>query len=85
LSDNSSETKNASKQTSNENQKDYEKIIAQKDAEIKKLEIENKKHSDDIAPGIRVDHTFQGVFKNGYADGTVTKEAKKQKLALIAK
>lgn len=46
----------------------------------KQLAEKTQRNSDDIAPGIRRQKTFEAAFKNGYSDGTV-KEAKKKIIA----
>ncbi|MEE8383906.1 MAG: hypothetical protein V3R39_03070 [Nitrosopumilus sp.] len=54
--------------------KDLQNQLAQKSEQIKNLK---EKNSDDIAPGIRKQRTFEGNFRNGYSDGTVEKEREK--------
>ena len=75
--------KNNSTQENTENKTD---VLAQKDAEISKLqkELAQKKNSDDIAPGIRKTHTFGANYRNGYSDGTVKKERERLKKETIS-
>jgi len=45
--------------------------IEHQELEIEKLKKLKPKNSDDIAPGIRSQDTFQGGYRNGFEDGTV--------------
>jgi len=70
---------NEKKDSSKEPVLDQKTIIEKQKAEIEELKALKPKNSDDIAPGIRKQGTFEGSYRNGYEDGTVDRAVQAQK------
>ena len=75
--DNSDKNQDSSKDNKETVLEKLNSKIQKQNEEIERL---NKlKMTDDIAPGIRKQRTFEGAYKNGYENGEVAAFAKKQK------
>ena len=82
--DNSKDSEKPQTNSKDSAKENYEKIIAAKNAQIAKLEERGTRNSDDIAPGIHKQYTFEGGYRNGYEDGSVKKANEKHQAKVAA-